>query len=259
MPLPRVQAVRYIVSLREGGSLPSLVEASDGKLYVVKMRGAGQGAPVLAAEILVGEMGRALGLRMPSLALVDLDPAFAKNEPDQEIQDLMRASAGLNMGLEFLPEAAIFDPAAGDAITAAEASLIMWLDAFTLNVDRTPRNANLLLWREQVWLIDHGASLFFHFDWPGAEAKALSPFPYIREHVLLRVADDLAGAAARARAVLTPESLAALVAQVPDEFLVHGSSALTPAEWRAGYVRFFTARLENARLFEEEIARARAL
>jgi hypothetical protein len=259
MPLPRVQAVRYLTSLREGGSLPALVEASNGKLYVAKMRGAGQGPPVLAAEVIVGEMARALGLRVPEISLIELDPQFAKNEPDQEIQDLMKASAGLNMGLEFLPEAAIFDPAAGDPVSAREASLLVWLDAFTMNVDRTPRNANLLLWQGEVWLIDHGASLFFHFDWPGAEAKAASSFAYIKEHVLLRNADELPWAAAKAHEVLTPELLQRIVAQVPDEFLQHGGSAMTPAEWREGYVRFFTARLRQASVFEEEMVRAHSL
>ncbi|HLI75800.1 MAG TPA: HipA family kinase [Acidobacteriaceae bacterium] len=258
MSLRVVNAIRYISSLREGGSLPALVEAEDGGRFVVKLRGAGQGALALVAEVFAGEMARVLGLPVPEIALLNLDPAFGRQEPDPEIQDLFKGSRGLNVGLAFLPEATAFDPASGDVASSAVASGTVWLDAFTLNIDRTPRNANLLVCREKVWLIDHGAALYFHHHWPGAEEKIASPFAAIRQHILLPWATDVATAGAEARARLTRAKLERIVGLVPGEWLVREGEEATPEERRAAYLRFFTERLRQAAVFEEEIARARA-
>lgn len=256
-----VRAVRYVTSLREGGSLPALVEGDDGQQYVVKLRGAGQGALALVAEILTGEVARALELPVPEIVLIDLSPAFGRQEPDPEIQDLFRASRGLNVGLKFLHEATMFDPASGDTAEATLASRTVWLDAFTLNVDRTPRNANLLVCREMLWLIDHGASLYFHHNWPvsaaALEEKARLPFSAIQQHILLPWASEMPAAAAWARERLTPERLQALVDLVPEGWFVRPDEAATAQERRAGYLQFFTERLAHAAIFEEEIARAR--
>src|SRR5665213_1323551 len=175
MPLRTVNATRYITPMREGGSMPALVEADDGRQYVVKLRGAGQGTLALAAELIAGEIGRALGLHVPDSAFVQIDALFGKAERDPEIRDLLRASTGLNVGLKFLPGSTTFDPAAGDSVDTFTASMVVWFDAFILNVDRTSRNANLLLWRllfwlpQDLWLIDHGASLYFHHNWPSVK------------------------------------------------------------------------------------------
>ena len=241
--------------------MPALVEASDGRQYVVKLRGAGQGTLALVAELLSGEIARALGLHMPELVLVDLDPLFGRAERDPEIRDLMRASTGTNVGLAFLGGATTFDPAADDAVDALTASLVVWLDAFTLNVDRTSRNANLLLWRssvevpQELWLIDHGASLFFHHNWPSAERKAGAAFEQIKEHILLRWASEMGRAGAVARERITAELLSEIVGQVPGDWLE--SEDATAAERRAGYLEFFRSRMEQAGIFEEEVERAR--
>ncbi len=237
--------------------MPALVEADDGKRFVTKLRGAGQGPLALVAEIITGELARALGLNVPELAFIELDPAFARNEPDAEIQDLFRASDGLNVGLEFLPEATCFDPASGDSTDALTASLTVWLDAFTLNIDRTPRNANLLCWRKGLWLIDHGASLYFQHHWPGAEGKIASPFAPIREHILLAWADELDVARDLAHARLGGNTITDIVALVPQAWLLAERDGVDPEARRAQYVRLLTHRLAQSHVFEEEIARAR--
>ncbi len=256
--LRTVPAIRYITSLREGGSLPALVETEDGKHFVTKLRGAGQGPLALVAEIITGEIARLLGLQVPEIVLVELDPAFARNEPDAEVQDLFRASSGLNVGLEFLPEATPFDPASGDSADALTASLTVWLDAFTLNIDRTPRNANLLCWHDGLWLIDHGASLYFQHHWPGAPEKIASRFAPIREHILLPWADAMETAGQRAHERLNPEAIAQIVSLVPDAWLLAERDDLDAEARRGQYVSFLTDRLAHAQLFEEEIARARS-
>jgi hypothetical protein len=256
--LPKVKALRYIQPLREGGSLPILAEADNGKKYVVKMRGAGQGVLSLVAEILSGEIARSLGLHVPELVLIDLDAAFGRNEPDAEIQDLFKKSVGWNVGMEFVQEATIFDAAAGDTATAQEASRTVWLDAFTMNVDRTPKNANLLRQKNRMWLIDHGASLYFHHDWPHAAEKIGSKFAKSGEHILLRWATENAAAAQFAHQQLTLEELRRIVGLVPDEYLVSESGEAVAEERRAAYLEFFVERLKQARLFEEEIDRVRA-
>src|SRR5215217_5981952 len=183
-----IVATRYVTPLREGGSLPAIVEADDAGLYVVKFRGAGQGAKALIAEFIAAELAKAAGLRVPEMVLVDLDPALGRNEPDSEIRELLRASVGLNLALDYLPGSAMFDPAAKEAVDAGLASEAVWFDALVTNVDRTPRNANLLCWHRKLYLIDHGAALYFHHNWPATpedlEQTARSPFAAVRDHVL---------------------------------------------------------------------------
>jgi hypothetical protein len=240
--LRTVTATRYVTPLREGGSLPGLVEADDDGLYVVKFRGAGQGPKALAAEIVAGELGRALGLPVPELVLVQLDPELARAEPDPEIQDLIRASAGLNLGVDFLPGALPYTPARPPA--AELAASVVWLDALVENIDRTPRNPNLLLWHGNLWLIDHGAALYVHHGAGDPLAVARRPFPAIRDHVLLGAAGSLAEADAR----LAPQAQPAPAA------------ALVPPEWADGapYAEHLECRLEAPREWMEEAERARA-
>ena len=250
-----VNATRYVLPLREGGSLPAIVEADDLGMYVVKFRGAGQGVRALIAELIAGEIGRVLGLRVPEIVLVNLDPALGRNEPDYEIRQLLKASPGTNLGLDYLPGSAMFDPAAGDRADPDEASRLVWLDAFTMNVDRTPRNANLLVWHGKLYPIDHGAALYFHHDWESREAKVSSPFTQIGEHVLLPWAAQVAEAGEKARDVLTRERLETIVGLAPDEWLEPMGAA---AEIRAGYVEFLESRLSAWRIFEQEAQDARA-
>ncbi|HTV14344.1 MAG TPA: HipA family kinase [Acidobacteriaceae bacterium] len=255
--LRTVQATRYVLPLREGGSLPAIVEADDLGLYVVKFRGAGQGVLALIAEVIAGEIGRALGLCVPELVLAELDPALGRNEPDCEIRQLLKASPGTNLGLDYLPGATMFDPAARDKAPEDEASLLVWFDAFTQNVDRTPRNANLLVWHRKLYPIDHGAALYWHHNWPAREEKIASPFPEIAHHVLLPWATQISQAGAVAREWLTPDALAAIVEMVPETWLDAVPDGLPAAERRAGYVEFLMRRLASANIFEEEAARAR--
>lgn len=257
--LRTVQATRYVLPLREGGSLPAIVEADDLGLYVVKFRGAGQGILALIAEIIAGEIGRVLGLRVPEIVLVELDPALGRNEPDYEIRQLLKASAGLNLALDYLPGSTMFDPAARDIAPPDEASLLVWCDAFTQNVDRTPRNANLLVWHRRLHPIDHGAALFFHHDWPSMSDKIASPFTPIRDHVLLPWASQIPQAGEHARAQLTPAAFDRILALVPDPWLDAIPGNLSAADRRAGYRDFFLRRLASATVFEQEAIRAREL
>ena len=241
-----VAATRYVTPLREGGSLPALVEADDDGLYVLKFRGAGQGRRALLAEVVAGELARGLGLPVPELVLVELDPAIATAEPDPEIQDLLRASAGTNLGVDFLPEALPFNPAAGLEPEADLAAEIVWLDALVTNVDRTPQNPNLLWWHRRLWLIDHGASLYWHHA-PG-EPDPRARFEPIRDHVLLPYAGSLAEADAR----LAPRAAE----------LVDGAADQVPPVWLDGetprvYVDYLRRRLEQPRVWVEEAERAR--
>src|SRR5580658_5056958 len=217
--LRTVNATRYVLPLREGGSLPAIVEADDLGLYVAKFRGAGQGTLALVAELIAGEIGRALGLSVPELVFIHIDVTLSRNEPDAEIRHLLKASAGLNLALDYLPGSTMFDPAARDAASPAEASLAVWFDAFTQNVDRTPRNANLLVWHRKLYPIDHGAALFFHHDWPSREAKIESPFSEIAKHVLLPWAAQVEDAATHAHARLTREVFTEILERVPEEWL----------------------------------------
>lgn len=256
--LRTIHATRYVLPLREGGSLPAIVEADDLGLYVVKFRGAGQGPLALVAELIGGEIGRALGLDVPELVFVNLDAALGRNEPDYEIRELIKKSDGLNLGLDYLPGSTMFDPAARETAATDLASLAVWFDAFTMNVDRTAKNANLLVWHRKLYFIDHGAALYFHHSWETRAQKSESPFAEIAQHILLPWAAEIEKAAALAHEKLTQPVLAEIVAMVPDAWL----TPLAPdasAEWiRAEYVRFLCARLAASTIFEQEAIRAHA-
>ncbi|MDJ0366730.1 aminotransferase class I and II [Hymenobacter sp. H14-R3] len=254
LALRTVHVTRYITPLREGGSLPALVEADDGFMYVVKFRGAGQGIKVLIAELLVGEIARVLGLRLPELVFCELDEAFGRTEPDEEIQDLLRASTGRNLALHFLSGASTFDPLV-TTVAPHLASLVVWLDCLTINVDRTARNTNMLLWHKELWLIDHGAALYVHHTGPQWVQSATRPFPSVKDHVLLPQATELAAVDAECRARLTPAVLAAIIATIPDEWLIEPD--LTPDEQRANYQHFLEARLAVSATFTQEADHAR--
>jgi hypothetical protein len=253
----RVTATRYVTPLREGGSLPAIFEADDSGLYVVKFRHAGQGPKTLVAEVIAAEVARAAGLRVPELVAVEVDPALGRNEPDAEIRDLLKASAGLNLGLDYLPGSISFDPVAGPTPTAEEASAVVWFDAFVTNVDRTPRNVNLLTWHRQLWLIDHGAALYFQHAWDGREDRSRMPFPLVRDHVLLPLASQLAEANERLAPRLADGAIQTAVGEVPDEFLAPDDRFASPAEARAAYAGHLERRLAAASLFVEEAVRAR--
>jgi hypothetical protein len=251
-----VTATRYVTPLREGGSLPAIVEGDDSGLYVLKFSGAGQGPKVLVAELLVGELARAAGLPIPEIVLMRVDPDLARTEPDAEIQQLIRASGGLNLALDYLPGSVTFDPIA-DLPDAALASAVVWLDAYTSNVDRTARNANMLMWHGKLWLIDHGAALYFHHGWkPGDDASG-APFAAIRDHVLLRFATELRAADTTLSARLAaPGVIANIVAQVPDVWLAANSPFPDTNQARAAYVQYLERRLVAPRSFVEEAIRA---
>jgi len=238
LALRTVVVRRYVTPLREGGSMPAVVEADDLGLYVLKFRGAGQGVRALIAEIISGGIARALGLPVPEIVLAELDAELARTEPDPEIQDLIRASGGLNVALDYLSGAVNFDPAV-DEVTADFANRLVWFDALVSNVDRTARNTNLLIWHRRPWLIDHGASLTFHHAWNGTVADPGKPFAPIAEHVLLARADALAQMDSELAARLTPAVLHAAVAAVPPDFL---AEAVVGAQ---AYVDYFTARLAD--------------
>lgn len=247
--LPRHVASRYVQPLREGGSLPAVVDTEEGGLYVVKFRGAGQGAKALVAELIVGGIALRLGLPTPELALVDVSDRFGRSEPDPEIQELLRGSHGTNVGMRYLEGAFNFDPsAAGELVTPELAATIVWLDAFTTNPDRTHRNPNLLIWQRGPWLIDHGAALYAHHDWSAVDAgRTRTPFLLIRSHVLLAVAGNLADADAANAALMTPSVLSDVLSTVPDDLLMdtaEGSGDFPSAEAaRERYVRYLTERL----------------
>jgi hypothetical protein len=237
--------------LREGGSLPALAEADDGFKYVVKFKGSGQGVKTLIAEMLGGEIARALGLKVPELVFAELDEDFGRTEGDEEIQDLLKASQGLNLGLHFLSGAFAYDPAV-TLLDPLQASKIVWLDALIANVDRSFRNTNMLLWNREVWLIDHGASLFFHHNWDTFEQKFDAPFPYIKNHVLLSQATQLEEADRLGRALLNADKLQEIVQWIPDQWLNWESSSSTPEQIRAAYFNFLSQRLNNAPQFIKE-------
>ena len=239
---------RYITPLREGGSLPALAEADDGFKYVVKFRGAGHGTRALIAELIGGEIARAAGMRVPELVFLTLDEDFGRTEGDEEIQDLLRASHGLNLGLHFLSGALTWDVTV-NTTDPDTASRIVWLDAFLTNVDRTVRNTNMLLWNRELWLIDHGASLYFHHAWQGWERTALTPFPYIKDHALLPFASRLPEADAYMRERITPGLIDSVVALVPDDWFIQADPDTPPADQRDVYSRFLKVRLENSKIF----------
>ena len=247
--LRRIEATRYVTPLREGGSLPALVEADDDGLYVLKFRGAGQGRKALVAEVVAGELARALGFLVPELTLVELDPTLGRAEPDPEIQDLLLGSAGLNLGVDFLPGALPFDPAAEPAVEAELAAGLVWLDALVTNPDRTARNANLLWWHGRLHPIDHGAALFFHHAPEPVPGHARRPFEQIAEHVLLPYAASVAEADARLAPQVTRGLLEGVVAKVPDVWLDGDDPDV--------YVEYLAERLEEPRAWVEAAEAAR--
>lgn len=242
---------RYVTPLREGGSLPAIVEADDEFLYVLKFRGAGQGVKALIAELIAGELARTLGLRVPELVFATLDEAFGRSEPDEEIQDLLRASEGLNLGVHYLSGAVTFDPVIND-VDARMASWIVWLDGLIMNVDRTARNTNLLMWHRQLWLIDHGASFYFHHSGLDWREQSQRPFTQIKEHVLLPKATELETVDAEARRILTPERIQAIVSLLPDAWLEGETD-----DSRLVYRQFLEARLAASEIFVQEAQNAR--
>jgi hypothetical protein len=253
-----ITATRYVKPLREGGSLPAIVEADDRQLYVVKFRGAGQGRKALIAELVAGEIGRALGLLVPEIVLVELDAVLARSEPHQEIQELIASSAGLNLALAYVGGALAFEPLLPPRSALALASAIVWFDAYTTNVDRTARNTNMLVRDGHLWLIDHGAALYVHHTWTNYLERSRSPFPQVKDHVLLRHADALPEADMVLRPLVTPELIAAIVAQIPDSWLDDEPSFAGRDEHRAAYVSYLLTRLAEPRAFVEEALDARA-
>jgi len=254
--LRTVAAVRYVTPLREGGSLPAIVEADDEGLYVLKFRGAGQGPRALIAELLAGEIARLLELPVPEIVFMELPGELARTEPDPEIQSLIRASAGLNLALDYLPGSITFDPLVYKP-DADLASAIVWFDALVCNVDRTARNVNMLLWHRRLWLIDHGAALYFHHDWKTWDGQAATAFPLIKDHVLLGFAAALAAADGRLKPLLSREKLSSLIDLIPDSWLAQDPGAPGAAEQRHAYLEFLCERLRSSEVFVSEAIRAR--
>ncbi|MBX3245452.1 MAG: aminotransferase class I and II [Acidobacteria bacterium] len=248
MSLRTVKVTRYVTPLREGGSLPAIVEADDDGLYVLKFRGSGQGKKALIAELLGGEIGRALGLRVPEIVFAELDPVLAMTEPDPEIQELMKASSGLNLALDYLPGSIMYDPALKPP-DADLASRIVWFDAFIANVDRTARNANMLLWHNDIWLIDHGASLYFHHNKATFADNARNPFPMVKDHILKRFAENISSVDGELAEILSEQKLSDIISMIPDMWLDE------PEAEKTAYLDFFTQRLAEPRDFVTEAAK----
>jgi hypothetical protein len=253
--LRSVNVIRYVTPLREGGSLPAIVEADDQFLYVLKFRGAGQGRKALIAELIGGEIARVLGLRVPEIVLANLDASFGRIEGDEEIQDLLKASTGLNLGLHYLSGAITFDPVV-TKIDADLASRIVWLDCLLLNVDRTCRNTNMLLWHKELWLIDHGASLYFHHswsDWQNPERR----FPNVKDHVLLNAASELEKVDAYLKSRLTKDTISSILSAIPDEWLENDPAFGSVEEHRNAYAQFLEMRVAHSTFFIKEAQYAR--
>jgi hypothetical protein len=255
--LRTVTASRYVTPLREGGSLPAIVEADDDGLYVLKFRGAGQGPKALIAELLGGEIGRAAGLPVPEIVFMELPADLARTEPDAEIQSLISASAGLNVALDYLPGSVTFDPLVF-VPDAQLASAIVWFDAFVCNVDRTARNVNMLIWHRRLWLIDHGASLYFHHAWNSRDRHATRPFALIKDHALLKYASALADVDAQMASLLTADKLADIVQLIPDSWLPDDPGFAGSHAQREAYLNFFVRRMQSSDVFVQEAIRARS-
>ncbi|AWG26990.1 HipA family kinase [Flavobacterium kingsejongi] len=254
--LRTVNVTRYISPLREGGSLPALAEADDDFKYVLKFKGAGHGVKALIAELIGGEVARELGLQLPELVFANLDEAFGRTEADEEIQDLLQGSQGMNLALHFLSGALTFDP----VVTQTEpklASQIVWLDAFITNVDRTFRNTNMLIWHKELWLIDHGAALYFHHSWINWEQHAKSPFALIKDHVLLPQASELETVNQEYKALLTPEKIRQITALIPEDWLQWEDTEESPEALREVYSQFLITRLAHSEIFIKEAQNAR--
>ena len=246
--LRTVNVTRYVTPLREGGSLPAIAEADDSFLYVLKFRGAGQGRKALIAELIGGEIARTLGMRIPELVFANLDTAFGRTEPDEEIQDLLKASVGLNLGLHYLSGAITFDPTV-TTVDSRLASQVVWMDSLLLNVDRTCRNTNMLLWYKQLWLIDHGAALYFHHSWDNWAEKSRLPFAQVKDHVLLPQASELDAVDSDYKAILTSEVIRDIVALIPEEWLENEPEFATTEEHRHAYAQFLISRIAHSDIF----------
>jgi hypothetical protein len=253
--LRTVNVTRYVTPLREGGSMPAIAEADDGFLYVLKFRGAGQGHKALIAEIIGGEIARALGLKMPELVFANLDEAFGRTEPDEEIQDLLKASVGLNLALHYLSGAITYDPTVMK-VDPLLASKIVWMDCLLTNMDRTARNTNMLYWHKELWLIDHGASLYFHHTWQNWEEQAKRPFVLVKDHVLLPQATELTTIDQEMKDSLSPQVIQDILALIPDEWLDERSFE-TAEQQRDAYAQFLNTRIQNSAVFVNEAQNAR--
>ena len=251
-----VHVIRYVTPLREGGSMPAIAEADDEFFYVVKFRGAGQGIRALIAELIGAEIARVLGLRVPEIVFAILDEAFGRTEPDEEIQDLLRASTGLNLGLHYLQGAITYDPATS-TIDPKLASQIVWLDCFLTNVDRTSRNTNMLLWYKELWLIDFGASLYFHHSWNDWNEQAIKPFLLVKDHVLLPQASMLDIVDKEFRTILSKKIIQDIVSLIPDEWLENETAFSSVDEHRKAYMEYLELRLANSEIFVKEANHAR--
>ncbi len=251
-----VEVVKYITPLREGGSLPAIVEASDGFLYVLKFRGAGQGKKALISEFMGGELARAIGLKVPELVFMHLDDSFSKTEPDEEIQDLLKFSVGLNLGLHYLSSAITYDPLVSEA-DALTSSKIVLLDSIISNIDRTVKNTNLLNWHKELWVIDHGASFYFHHNWPTWEQHLNRSFPLIKDHVLLERATKLTEASEGIIGALTPEVIEDIVSKIPEDWLHNESDTMRPESIKAAYITYLNSRLSKIDVLVKEANDAR--
>ncbi len=251
-----VHIIRYIQPFREGGSLPGLVDADDGFSYVIKFRGAGQGKKALVAEFIGAELARMIGLRVPEMVFAHLDVGFGRTEPDEEIQDLLKFSEGKNLGVHYLNGSITFD-ANVDTIAAEEASKIVWLDALLMNVDRTAKNTNMLVWHKELWMIDYGAALYFHHSWDNWEEQTSKPFVQIRDHVLLKQATEVARINEEYKGLFTRANVAKVLAAIPDEWLIDEVRSLSADDARAVYVEFIARRAEESEVFVNQIQNAR--
>lgn len=250
-----VHVIRYVTPLREGGSMPAIVETDDDFLYVLKFRGAGQGMKALIAELLAGEIARALGMKVPEIVFAELDPILSRTEADEEIQDLIKFSGGLNLGLHYLSGAITFDPLV-TTLDAKLASKIVWFDSLIANVDRTPRNTNMLIWHKELWLIDHGAAFYFHHASNDIGEEGTRPFPLVKDHVLLPLASQLEAVGREFSSILSKERIASIVSVIPDEWLVDGAD--NPAsQQKNSYAKFLETRVAASENFVKEAQHAR--
>lgn len=256
MELRTVNVIRYITPLREGGSLPALAEADDGFKYVVKFRGSGHGTKMLVSELIGGAVAQILGFRIPEMVFINLDEAFGRTEGDEEIQDLLQGSRGLNLGSHFLSGALTFDPVVAQ-IDDKTASQLVWMDALLTNVDRTIKNTNMLVWHKELWVIDHGASLYFHHSWVNWEKYALSPFIQVKDHVMLPFASRLEEVDIEFKKILTHDKISEVVNLLPDDWLNWGGVKESPDEIRSVYINFLNERLKHSEIFIKEALHAR--
>ena len=254
--LRTVDVVQYLQPLREGGSLPAIVKADDEFLYVLKFRGAGQGKKALVAELIGGELARAIGLHVPELVFMNLDDSFSKTEPDEEIQDLLKFSVGLNLGLHYLSSAITYDPLVPE-VDPLSASMVVLLDSVISNIDRTSKNTNLLSWNKELWLIDHGASFYFHHNWDTWEDHLKRTFPLVKTHVLLPLATQLPEAATKIKTALTTEKITNIINLIPEEWLENDADPLSPSEIRDAYCTFISTRLDKIDSLVKEAEDAR--